>query len=514
MRYAIIAAGEGSRLAQEGVENPKPLVKVGGEHLIDRLIRIFCDNDATDILIICNEQATQVNSHLKEIEQKGLNGRDVPLRHIVKSTPSSMHSFYELSSYLSNEPFILTTVDTIFREDEFSDYVESFKRSITSGAADGVMGVTDFIDDEKPLYVETKTNGMSAKEGRETITAFLDADDKGMCKYISGGIYGLCPQTALATLHRCMSSGQSRMRNFQRGLIEDGLQLLAYPFSKVLDIDHASDIEKAEAFVRKKKVVGVFRARKFSPNSVENDQMILQLTLQSLSSQGYITDAITEEELTDSGKLPEADIYLSMARSSEALSLLAGRKLINSAEGIALCNNRKALEEIMLRHAIPHPAQEGSEGVWLKRSMGTAETADDVIFCRNEEEEREAMRAFTSRGITDVTRQAHIVGDLMKFYGVAGTEFFHTLYPTDSGRSKFGNEEINGKAHHYAYNKSELKRIADKLAKATGVMVYGGDAIIKADGSCVIIDFNDWPTFSPCREEGASNIVTLVKQYV
>ena len=36
------------------------------------------------------------------------------------------------------------------------------------------------------------------------------------------------------------------MRNFQRGLIEDGRHLLAYPFSKVLDIDHASDIEKAE----------------------------------------------------------------------------------------------------------------------------------------------------------------------------------------------------------------------------------------------------------------------------
>jgi hypothetical protein len=39
------------------------------------------------------------------------------------------------------------------------------------------------------------------------------------------------------------------MRNFQRALVADGLQLKAYPFSKVLDIDHASDIEKAEAFL-------------------------------------------------------------------------------------------------------------------------------------------------------------------------------------------------------------------------------------------------------------------------
>ena len=40
------------------------------------------------------------------------------------------------------------------------------------------------------------------------------------------------------------------MRNFQRGLIADGLKLKAYPFSKILDVDHAADIPKAEAFLR------------------------------------------------------------------------------------------------------------------------------------------------------------------------------------------------------------------------------------------------------------------------
>ena len=50
MNYAIIAAGEGSRLAQEGVNEPKPLVKVQNEHLIDRLIRVFMDNDAEKII--------------------------------------------------------------------------------------------------------------------------------------------------------------------------------------------------------------------------------------------------------------------------------------------------------------------------------------------------------------------------------------------------------------------------------------------------------------------------------
>ena len=39
------------------------------------------------------------------------------------------------------------------------------------------------------------------------------------------------------------------MRNFQRALVADGLRLQAWPFSKVLDIDHVSDIRKAEQFL-------------------------------------------------------------------------------------------------------------------------------------------------------------------------------------------------------------------------------------------------------------------------
>lgn len=235
MKYAVIAAGEGSRLAQEGVSSPKPLVEVGGERLIDRLVRVFSQNGATEIVVICNEQMTSVRQRLEELQ---LASR-VPLRFIVKSTPSSMHSMWELSRWLDDEPFVLTTVDTIFREEEFGAYVADFQRMVESGEADGLMGVTDYIDDEKPLYVDT--------DEAMGITAFLDHCDAP--KYISGGIYGLTPRS-IDTLRACIERGEGRMRNFQRGLIADGLRLRAWVFSKVLDIDHASDILKAEEFLR------------------------------------------------------------------------------------------------------------------------------------------------------------------------------------------------------------------------------------------------------------------------
>lgn len=238
MRYAVIAAGEGSRLAAEGIAEPKPLVRIGGEPLIDRLIRVFMANDAEEIVVICNDLTTQVSLHLVELQRDGLKGRPVPLRFIVKSTPSSMHSFFEISEFLTGGPFCLTTVDTIFRESEFCEYIQAFRRAVEDDGLDGLMGVTDYIDDEKPLYVETSAD--------LDITGFLDCSSE--CRYISGGIYGLTPR-AIDTLLGCMERGESRMRNFQRALIADGRRLKAYPFTKVLDIDHSADIKKAEDFI-------------------------------------------------------------------------------------------------------------------------------------------------------------------------------------------------------------------------------------------------------------------------
>lgn len=234
MKFAIISAGEGSRLSQEGVQLPKPLVQVNGCAMIDRLIHIFSANGADEVVVIINNEVPLTKQHLAELERTS----EIPLKVVVKTTPSSMHSFYELSPYLKDDRFCLTTVDTIFREDEFARFIEAFKTS----DKDGMMAVTDYVDDEKPLYIGT--------DDRLDIIGFYDTATPDT-KYISGGIYCLTPK-AIDTLEYCMRHGMSRMRNFQRQLVADGLRLEAYPFSKILDVDHASDIVKAEEFLNRK----------------------------------------------------------------------------------------------------------------------------------------------------------------------------------------------------------------------------------------------------------------------
>ena len=231
MDFAIIAAGEGSRLVEEGVSLPKPLVKIGGEPMIDRLVKLFMAQDAETVHIIVNREMVEVQEQIKAL------AKHYPIRLVVKSTPSSMHSFHELSEGITCDKFCLTTVDTIFREEDFAAYVKAF--AATSGI-DGLMGVTSYIDDEKPLYVEVDADNR--------IVNFRDVDYDGS-KYISGGIYGLT-QAAIPVLKQCIAEGVSRMRNFQRRLVTEGLNLKAYPFTKIIDVDHASDIEKAQRFLR------------------------------------------------------------------------------------------------------------------------------------------------------------------------------------------------------------------------------------------------------------------------
>ncbi len=231
MHYGIIAAGEGSRLVSEGVALPKPLVRLNGVPMIKRLIDIFMQSSPESLSIIVNEQMTEVREFLESLSLP------VPLHLVVKSTPSSMHSFYEVSKVIPEGKFCLTTVDTIFRADDFRRYIDAF---MADDKADGYMAVTPFIDDEKPLYVAT------APDLR--ITGFLDAPADGV-KYVSGGIYGLT-RPAVEVLDRCMTDGVARMRNYQRRLVEAGLDLKAYVIDKIIDVDHAGDIATAQEFIK------------------------------------------------------------------------------------------------------------------------------------------------------------------------------------------------------------------------------------------------------------------------
>ena len=234
--FGIIAAGDGNRIKEEGSSLPKPLVEIEGQPMIGRLIKIMEESGANSISVIVNSDMPDVWEYLQQLAPTA----KCEIKMMQAKTPSSMHTFYKLLQLMNpSDKYVITTVDTIFRKEDFNKYVEFFNNSPHD--LDGVMGVTGYIDDEKPLYVQT--------DGNHKITAFTDHPFEGV-KYVSAGIYGL-RLSAMPVLQQCIDSGINRMRNFQRALIEKGLRLDAYDLGKVLDVDHLSDVAKANTFLEK-----------------------------------------------------------------------------------------------------------------------------------------------------------------------------------------------------------------------------------------------------------------------
>ena len=262
------------------------------------------------------------------------------------------------------------------------------------------------------------------------------------------------------------------------------------------------------------KFLAIRRDDRFSPNAVEKDKSILRRCCEVVRRSLQLKEDIRMVDEREFARNPiEADVYLSMARLRSPLHMLckmetAGAWILNAPRGVLNCI-RSLLDRIMRVHQISMPPAVWNYGYWLKRGDEAAQSKADVVFCKDTDALVQAKEAFRARGVKDMVVSAHVPGDLLKFYGV-GAEFFRFFYPSDDGISKFGDEKLNGKAHHYSFDSKALQSEVVKLSKLVGVDVFGGDAIVDSQGRYYIIDFNDWPSFSRCREDAAVAIAAKV----
>lgn len=274
-------------------------------------------------------------------------------------------------------------------------------------------------------------------------------------------------------------------------------------------------------------IAGVRRHTLFSPNHVGNDAAIFSAVSRLLTKAGYTVNEYTEQEFL-TGEV-QSNIIFTMLRNEQAIHKLQelekkGGLVINSGFGIANCN-RERMTRLLLDNGVPHPesliiSTSGDENTylsdkeisrcWVKRGDFHAIHREDVTYVRNKEDLREIIAEYALRGIQRVVINEHLDGDLIKFYGVAGTPFFHWFYPFEVHHSKFGHEVINGKPEGIPFSVDHLKQICNEASRVLNVTVYGGDCIVSSDGTIRIIDFNDWPSFAPCREAASEAIASVI----
>src|SRR5690242_6495470 len=234
MRGGIIAAGHGERLAAAGLGVPKPLVPVAGRTLIEWTLEGFRAAGIRRVACIINEESETVAAHCRE------HVTDLDLTFVRRTTPSSMESLFTLAPLLhepgSRDPFLVMTVDTIVAPGTVRDFVAA---AVARPNGDGVLAITSFVDDEKPLRVASGSDGRITALGAE-------ADSSPM---VTAGFYVFRP-TIFAEVAAARAARFTALRQFLRHLAVRGYGLYGEPVPKCVDVDRPEDLPTAEAFVR------------------------------------------------------------------------------------------------------------------------------------------------------------------------------------------------------------------------------------------------------------------------
>jgi hypothetical protein len=267
---------------------------------------------------------------------------------------------------------------------------------------------------------------------------------------------------------------------------------------------------------------GVYRERAHSPGRESDDAEILRATAHNLAQQGFDVELKSPDELPQSDDAAGIPPFLFVMCMKEAV---VGRLAAWERQGIRIVNRPEAIRNTdrdrtiarVLGDGIPFPPSvlvstaasltdsPVSFPCWVKRGDFHSTHAEDVSFAARPEDLATRLSALASRGIDRAVLQRHVPGDLIKFYGVAGTEgpgaplsWFQWFYHRDQ------------KLSNHPFDAEELKAAVANAATALGLEVFGGDAIATADGRTFLIDLNAWPSFALYRAVAAEKIAACL----
>lgn len=266
-------------------------------------------------------------------------------------------------------------------------------------------------------------------------------------------------------------------------------------------------------------IAAVLRDGAFSPNHIASDAAILHAAVAELRRKGFSVSIYSEREFV--GSRIDEDIILAMCRGQKAVEKLqkledVGKIAINSGYGIENCV-RMFMTKLLRDAGVPTPETLlvetdvdvrkklmscGFESSWVKIADDHLHHLEDICRCRHEEEVQEILHEFFLRGIRKAAVSKNVEGERMRFYGVASQGWFHCFLPYSSGESfdEEGLKALTEKAH----------AICMKAAEALRVDIFGGDMAITPEGECLVVNFDDWPSFAPIRKEAAKAIAKAV----
>ncbi len=236
LQGAIIAAGRGERLrASTRDDIPKPLVMLGGEPMLARQARAMLAAGASSVIAVINSETARI---AKEMSLE----LPASTRLVVRDTANSMETMLALGEVLAPGWFIASTVDAVIPQTELARFVNESRRKIEEcgdKSLAGVLGVTKWRGEAKPLFTDVSSNGLILALGNRQTSM------------VTTGVYFLSTRVFdfAADARR---AGLDALRRFLALIIERGMRLDAIEIEESIDVDEAEDLDAARLAIRKK----------------------------------------------------------------------------------------------------------------------------------------------------------------------------------------------------------------------------------------------------------------------
>ena len=195
MKVLILAGGVGSRLSEETILKPKPMVEIGGYPILWHIMKIYSHYGFNDFIILTGYKSHVIKEYFVNYYQRysdiTVNMKDNSVTvHKTRQEPWTVTMLYtgqdtmtgsrikKAAPYIGQEPFLLTYGDGV-SDISISDLIASHKAS----------GKLCTMTAVKP----SGRFGALVINGKDTITSFMEKP-KGDGAWINGGFFVCEPQ--------------------------------------------------------------------------------------------------------------------------------------------------------------------------------------------------------------------------------------------------------------------------------------------------------------------------------
>ncbi len=140
MKAVLLAAGRGTRLKELTADKPKPMLQVGGELILERIVKGIRGAGIDSFIMITGYKAEVIENHFQDGSSLGIQ-----VRYIRQDVPNGTAGAVVLAKdAVGDDAFLLSWGDILTPVSNYKRLVDAWNKN--KDTLDGIMGVNELED--------------------------------------------------------------------------------------------------------------------------------------------------------------------------------------------------------------------------------------------------------------------------------------------------------------------------------------------------------------------------------